>query len=178
MDKRNVFLIILVFVLIAAGIYNFYHFSSRRKAQSAFEVYKLRLAATKRKTNRNSKKPITKVSLKASPQNLLLTLPEGWGRNPFLTPAEIKQIQASKNSFLERESKPVRPLPQYVVTSVIISGAQKVAVIGGKIVSLGDSIGREVVKGITTEGVELAMEGNLRTVKLRQGRTEIKTRVR
>ncbi len=64
-----------------------------------------------------------------------------------------------------------------MVTSILISSAQKVAVIDGKIVSPGDSVGREIVKEISTEGVELAMGNNLRMIKLRQGRTEIKTRM-
>lgn len=178
MDKRNGLLIILIAALIATGIYNFYHFSgSRSKARSVSVASRPKLAATARKIDRNPEKPIQKVSLKASPQNLLLALPEGWGRNPFLTPDEIKQIQEAKNSSYEKDSEPARPLPHYVVTSIIISGAKKVAVIDGKIVSPGDTIGREIVKKISTEGVVLATKGNLRTIKLRQGRTEVKTRI-
>ncbi|HLG31118.1 MAG TPA: hypothetical protein VI387_12995 [Candidatus Brocadiales bacterium] len=167
MDKRNV-LIILIAALIVIGIYNFYHFSGRRRSQPTLVASKPRPAVATKKTDRNPEKPIEKTKK--------FYFPEGWGRNPFLTPAEIKQIQASKDSFIDKESEAVIPLPEYVVTSILISSAQKVAVIDGKIVSPGDSVGREIVKKISTEGVELAMGNNLRTIKLRQGRTEIKTR--
>jgi hypothetical protein len=171
MDRRTVLLIILTVVLIATGMYNFYYFSGRHKPRPAAAAHGSRLATTTKRINRSSEESIQKVSLKTNPQNLYSTLPEGWGRNPFLTPAEINQIRASKNPF------PVRPLPEYVVTSILISGSQKVAVIDGKIVGLGDPIGRETVNEISTEGVKLVMEGNLRTIKLRQGRTEIRTRI-
>ncbi|HHT9126384.1 MAG TPA: hypothetical protein ACFYD6_11275 [Candidatus Brocadiia bacterium] len=172
MDKRTI-LIILIATLIATGVYNFYHFSNRRKPRSNSVGAGFKPTPTSRMVERNPEKPIQKVSSKASPRNLLLTLPEGWGRNPFLTPAEIKQIQAAKNPFTEKESE---PLPQYELTSILISGALKVAVIDGKIVSPGDSIGREIVNEISTDGVVLAMGGNLRMIKLKQGKTEIKVR--
>lgn len=175
MDKRTV-LIILIVALIGIGIYNFYHFTGRRKPWSAPTLPEPKLKTTTRRIDENPKKPIQGVPSKATSQNLLLTLPEGWGRNPFLTPAEIEQIRVAKNPSPEKEPKPVRPLPDYVVTSILISGSQKVAVIDGKIVSPGDSIGREIVKEISTEGVVLAMDGNLRMIKLRQGRVKIKVR--
>lgn len=167
MDKRNV-LIILIAALITAGIYNFYHFSNRHRLQHVPVAPKPKPTATTKKTDRNPEKPTEKTKK--------FYFPEGWGRNPFLTPSEIKQIQASKDSFIDKESEAVISLPEYVVTSILIGDAQKVAVIDGKIVSPGDSVGREMVKEISTEGVELAMGSNLRMIKLRQGRTEIKTR--
>lgn len=157
-----------MFALIAAGIYNFYYYRGRHKAQSGLVVRTQKPTTTTRRIDRNPEKPIEKAKK--------FYLPEGWGRNPFLTPAEIKQIQASKNSSFEKESEPVRPLPEYVVTSILISGAQKVAVIDGKIVSPGDTIGKEIVKEISPDGVELAMEGNLRMIKLRQSRVKIKVK--
>lgn len=168
MDKRNVLIIILIAALIATGIYNFYHFSNKRKPQPAPAEPRQKLAAPTKKIDRNPEKSIEKVKK--------VYIPEGWGRNPFLTPDEIKQIHASKIPFPEREPEPVRLLPEYVVTSILISGPQKVAVIDGKIVSPGDYVGKEIVKEISTKGVELAMGSNLRMIKLRQGMTEIKTK--
>lgn len=171
MDKRAGLLIILICTLIAAGIYNFYYFSTKRNTRSTSAASKQKLVATARRMDRTPEKANQKGSLKANHFNSSLTLPEGWGRNPFLAPAETKQIHTSTNPL------PVRPLPEYVVTSILISSTQKVAVIDGKIVSPGDSIGRETVKEISTEGVVLAKGAMIRTIKLRQGRTTIKARI-
>lgn len=179
MDKRDGLLIILIIALISGGIYNFYHFSSKRKSRTASVAPKPRHATATKRGNRNpppSYPPPRRVSARTGERVEEFYFPEGWGRNPFLTPAEIKQIQASKDPLLENESMPVRQLPQYVVTSILIGDAQKVAVVNGMIVIPGDSIGREVVKEISIEGVELAMRGNRRTIKLKQGRTKIKTK--
>lgn len=171
MDKRTGLLTILIFALIATGIYNYYYFSTRHKPRPVSVASRQKITTTTKKMDRTPEKPNQKGSLKTSLLNLSLTLPEGWGRNPFLTPAETKQTHASKIHL------PARPLPVYVVTSILISSTQKVAVIDGKIVSPGDSIGRERVKEISTEGVVLAKGANIRFIKLRQGSTMIKARI-
>lgn len=170
MDKRVGLLILLLLALIATGAYNFHYFSNRRKPRPVAAAPRHRVSNTTRSINKNPERYSHEGSLIASTQPVTLALPEGWGRNPFLTQAEIKQIQVSKIPF------PARPLPDYVVTSILISGTQKVAVINGKLVSPGDPIGMEIVKDISAEGVKLALKSMQRTIKLKQGRTKIRTR--
>ncbi len=101
-------------------------------------------------------------------------LPAGeWGRNPFLTPAEIAALAPEPlipeiinvpEPLLAPLPGQLRVLPQYTV-SVIIAGEEGAwAVVDSRVVRPGDRIGEETVSQINEHGVVLESAGETRQV--------------
>jgi len=95
-----------------------------------------------------------------------------WGRNPFFTPKEIESFQ--KGDEIEEEPELSAPEPVEVervtleVKSILISESVRVAVVSGRVVSVGDSLGPEQVLGINEEGVTIGGNGRTRFLRLTQ----------
>jgi type II secretory pathway component PulC len=93
-----------------------------------------------------------------------------WGREPFLTPAELQPPP--------EEVKPPEPEVPLTVNSILVSKDQKVAVINGSLYSVGELVtgtGHRVVD-IKNGSVLLEKEGITRQVPMRQSTIEIKSR--
>ncbi len=86
---------------------------------------------------------------------ILLEHEEGvWGRNPFLTRAEIESLQ--KKEGVPEPSKPVsKPIisKAWEVKSIMITDTGRVATINNHIVTVGDFVGEVEVLEINEESV-------------------------
>lgn len=97
-----------------------------------------------------------------------------WGRNPFLTRDEIASLG-------KKDARPLSPVstkaptPHWELKSIIISGPEKVAIINGRIVTVGDSLGNQKVLEINPNGVILGGKGGKTVIKLKQPSLSIKT---
>jgi hypothetical protein len=96
---------------------------------------------------------------------------KGWGRNPFLTFEEIAKLRdAGKPVEAPPVEAPRTVLPAYAVSAIVIDnrGVSR-AVIGSRILRVGDRIGTETVKEITPEAIVLETEGKTRKIQLPSG---------
>ena len=95
-----------------------------------------------------------------------LVASESWGRNPFLTPEEIRKPPATRGPERTMERAP----PSLTVTSVLISGDEGVAVINGEFYVVGGIIkGTRIrIVSITTDGVIIETSGVKELIPLAQ----------
>ncbi len=98
-----------------------------------------------------------------------------WGRNPFLTPEEIRKppVKATGASGRTMERAP----PSLTVTSVLISGGEGVAVINGEFYVVGDTIkGTRIrIVSITTDGVIIETSGIKELIPLAQSGVRVES---
>lgn len=100
-----------------------------------------------------------------------VSVPQGtWGRNPFLSLAEIAAMQSQPNLIIPVltpliETPPeAAPLPSYRV-SVIMSGENgNWAVVDSRVVRPGDRLGTETITTITDRGIILEINGQVREI--------------
>ena len=96
-----------------------------------------------------------------------------WGRNPFLTPQEIRALNEPQLVAEERKEppKPVEPsaLPLYVVSGIVSGNRNRanMAIVDGRRVEPGDRLGSEIVKEVKEQGVVLEREGHVRELLLK-----------
>ncbi len=99
-----------------------------------------------------------------TPPGAEMEFPDTLGRNPFLTPEEIRLIASGE--LIEEPPPPVEagPLPEYKISALLkdnVSG-DFVVLIGGRTYRQGQMIGQEEVVRITENSVELESQGGLR----------------
>ncbi|MCQ4574270.1 MAG: hypothetical protein NOU37_03340 [Candidatus Brocadiales bacterium] len=98
-----------------------------------------------------------------------------WGRNPFLTPEEIRKPSVKATRASERTME--RAPPSLTVTSVLISGEEGVAVINGEFYVVGDTIkGTRIrIVSITTDGVIIETSGIKELIPLAQSGVRVES---
>lgn len=97
-----------------------------------------------------------------------------WRRDPFLTAEEERALLSPKAVPQRAKSAaPPAPLPSYSVKAILISEAEKVATIGGRLISEGELLGEERVVEIRPDGVVLERAGQRRRIGLPGGTTPI-----
>jgi hypothetical protein len=94
-----------------------------------------------------------------------------WSRDPFFTAAEEQALATPK--VATAPVTPPAPLPAYTVKAILISGADKVAALNGRLVSEGDAIGEERVVEIRPDAVVLERGGQRRRLAILGGTTPI-----
>lgn len=192
MDKRRKLLIVVLAFLFIVMAYRNYNLLFK----GAPPVVREATAPTTKKggtaTAREGKEKVmavaptpspTAIPIKFEPIDVDPYLLEGqlisgqWGREPFLTPEELRPVVPVEEKPPEEEE----PLP--VVKSILVGGGKKVAIINGEWYNVGDLImGTNYrVADITVDGVMLEKVGQQ---KLRQvvkpnpteGRIKIRSR--
>jgi hypothetical protein len=103
-------------------------------------------------------------------------VPETWGRDPFALPywaeedhGTEKQQEGSARSELDR----IGEKPQYNISTILISGSNRLAVINYQVYSEGDKIGGERISEITLDHVVLSDGSEKRELKLPQSQTKV-----
>jgi hypothetical protein len=97
----------------------------------------------------------------------------GWGRSPFLTPDEINKL--NQPEAIAAVEAPPQPKPQaeppglpiYAVTGIISGGQGRWAIVDGRLLRAGESIGTETLKEVKDRGIVLEHEGQMRELSLR-----------
>lgn len=101
-----------------------------------------------------------------------------WGRDPFLTPGEIRGMAGAEVTEAElRRPAALTDLTELTLSSVLISGKQAVAIINDDIYTVGDFIADtgEVVLGISREGVLVEGPAGQRLIQLKQSNIPLKS---
>lgn len=105
-----------------------------------------------------------------------------WGREPFLTADEVRRMRRGVVEEPEVRAVEEAPaaLPALIVSSILISDEEKVAIINGEFYTVGDMIPAtgESVAAITPDGVLLEVAGSQRLITLEQSKIRLKTRER
>jgi hypothetical protein len=124
--------------------------------------------------------PISLVGLTSEPvqkeeEPVKHLIPETWGRDPFET-AYQAQAEASETSP-EKDAKP-RPQPerggpQYRLSTILITGSNRLAVIDDRVYGEGDQIGGEKISKITLEHVVLTGDFGERLLEVPQPKTQV-----
>ena len=102
------------------------------------------------------------------------TVPDTWGRDPFALPPWVEE---------ETETKPVKAArpqperagekPQYKLSTILITGSNRLAVINDRVYAVGDKIGGEEVSKITLDHVVLSYDSEERVLRVPQPETQV-----
>lgn len=99
-----------------------------------------------------------------------------WVRNPFLTPEEIDFFNGPGMGASENGDLTESGVDAMALSMILISDEKKVAVLNnGKLLSVGDKIGNELVARIDVEGVVLAGNNETRRIDLPQSEIQLQT---
>ncbi|MCG6916820.1 MAG: hypothetical protein LJE89_04650 [Deltaproteobacteria bacterium] len=113
-----------------------------------------------------------KKEVEEKPEELV---PGDWGRDPFYFPYQAAEEVAPPTEKVVRP-KPVSVErgPQYRLSTILISGANRLAVINDRVYALGDEIGNEKISDITLDHVVLSGAYGERLLNVPQPQTQIK----
>ena len=124
--------------------------------------------------------PISLVALQSEPVQMKEEpakelIPDTWGRDPFETPYLVQPEDTKTSS--EKNGKP-RPQPerggaQYKLSTILMSGSKRLAVINEKVYAVGDQIGSETISSITLDHVVLSGAGGERLLEVPQPKTKV-----
>jgi len=101
-------------------------------------------------------------------------IPGGWGRDPFYSPYQKAEETAAppKKVAGPMPGSEVRG-PQYRISTILVSGTNRLAVINDRVYAVGDEIGRETVSSITLDHVVLTGSYGERLLKVPQPQTQV-----
>lgn len=124
-------------------------------------------------------RPFQAIPVKAASFNQLVASGR-WGRNPFLTADEIRNLSKRPEKRATVIAGIPRAQPDLRVTSILISGDEGIAVINGEFYTVGDVIpatGDRIV-AIMPDQVLVEVGGIQKQIPLRQSRIPLKSRER
>ena len=101
-------------------------------------------------------------------------IPGGWGRDPFYSPYQAAEETATPTEKVAR-SRPdsEKQGPQYKLSTILISGSNRLAVINDRVYAVGDEIGREKISEITLDHVVLTGDFGERLLEVPQPLTQV-----
>jgi hypothetical protein len=166
-NKIVVYCVVGVVVFLWLGVWLFG--PKREKVQPGAPLDKMLVTLTQ--SGKEEKKEV-----KGKPEELV---PSGWGRDPFYSPY---QVAVETPSPPEKVAKPkparVQQGPQYRLSTILISGSNRLAVIDDRVYAVGDDIGREKISLITLDHVVLTGAYGERLLNVPQPQTQIKVESR
>jgi hypothetical protein len=102
-------------------------------------------------------------------------IPETWGRDPFETPYQLQvedtKIPADKGG--KPGPQPVKEGQEYKLSTILISGTMRLAVIDDRVYGVGDQIGEEKISSITLDHVVLTGVQGERVLEVPQPQTKV-----
>ena len=103
------------------------------------------------------------------------TIPETWGRDPFETPfqAKVEDTTTPSEKGDKPRPQPVRQGPQYRISTVLIAGSNRLAVINDRVYGEGDQIGGEKIAKITLDHVVLTGDFGERLLEVPRPQTQV-----
>ena len=101
-------------------------------------------------------------------------IPGGWGRDPFYSPYQVAEETATPTEKVGR-SRPEseKQGPQYKLSTILISGSNRLAVIDDRVYAVGDEIGKEKISDITLDHVVLKGDFGERLLEVAQPQTQV-----
>jgi hypothetical protein len=112
-----------------------------------------------------------KQEVEKKPEELV---PGGWGRDPFYSPYQAAEETATTSQKVARpKQESEQQAPQYKLSTVLVSGSKRLAVIDDKVYAVGDEIGSEKISSITLDHVVLSGAGGERLLEVPQPKTKV-----
>jgi hypothetical protein len=101
-------------------------------------------------------------------------VPGGWGRDPFYSPYQVAEETTTPKERLARPRPGVEKHgPQYRLSTILISGSNRLAVINDRVYAVGDEIGKEKISLITLDHVVLTGAYGERLLNVPQPQTQV-----
>ena len=112
-----------------------------------------------------------KKEIEERPEELI---PGGWGRDPFYSPYQAVEATATPPEKVARP-KPGREEqgPRHRLSTILISGSNRLAVINDRVYEVGDEIGNEKISVITLDHVVLTGAYGERLLEVPQPQTQV-----
>jgi hypothetical protein len=112
-----------------------------------------------------------KKKVEEKPKELV---PGDWGRDPFYFPYQAaEEVVAPTEKVARPKPVSVERGPQYRLSTILISGSNRLAVINDRVYAEGDEIGREKIAVITLDHVVLTGAYGERLLNVPQPQTQI-----
>ena len=103
-------------------------------------------------------------------------VPDTWGRDPFAVPYWTEKDDRTESQPVRAaRSEPERTgdKPQYKLSTILISGSNRLAVVDYRVYSEGDKIGGEKISEITLDHVVLSDGSEERVLMIPQSQTKV-----
>jgi hypothetical protein len=103
-------------------------------------------------------------------------VPDRWDRDPFALPgwvAEQEKGEIPPVKAVRQERPRTGDKPQYRLSTILITGSSRLAVINDKVYAVGDKIGGEEISKITLDHIVLTDNSRERVLKVPQPQTEV-----
>jgi hypothetical protein len=101
-------------------------------------------------------------------------VPGGWGRDPFYSPYQVAEQTATSPEKLARsQPESGKQGPQYKLSTILITGSNRLAVINDRIYAVGDEIGKEKISDITLDHVVLTGDFGERLLEVPPPQTQV-----
>jgi hypothetical protein len=112
-----------------------------------------------------------KIEVEEKPEELV---PGGWGRDPFYSPYQaVAETTAPREKVAKPKPVSGKHRPQYNLSTILISGSNRLAVIDDRVYAVGDEIGKEKISLITLDHVVLSGAYGERLLEVPQPQTQI-----
>ena len=161
-NKIVVYCVVGVVVLLWIGVWLFG--PRREQVQPGAPLDKMLVTLTQ--SGKQEKKEID-----ASAEELI---PGGWGRDPFYSPYQAAEETATSPEKVARsQPESGKQGPQYKLSTILITGSDRLAVINDRIYAVGDEIGKEKISDITLDHVVLTGDFGERLLEVPQPQTQV-----
>jgi hypothetical protein len=103
-------------------------------------------------------------------------VPDTWGRDPFALPgwvAEQEKGETPPVKAVRQRGPRTGDKPQYKLSTILITGSSRLAVINDKVYAVGDKIGGEEISKITLDHIVLTDNSQERVLRVPQPQTQV-----
>ena len=102
-------------------------------------------------------------------------VPAEWGRDPFAVPyeVEVEERPTRTEKVTRPKGKPGAGKVHYKLSTILIAGSNRLAVINDRVYAVGDEIGGEKISKITLDHVVLTDGSEERLLRVPQPETQI-----
>jgi hypothetical protein len=101
-------------------------------------------------------------------------VPDGWGRDPFYSPYQaVEETKTPTEKVARPRTETRKQGPQYKLSTILISGSNRLAVINDRVYAVGDEIGKEKISDITLDHVVLTGDFGERLLEVPQPLTQV-----
>ena len=101
-------------------------------------------------------------------------VPGGWGRDPFYSPYQAAEETATPTEKVARpQTESEKQGPQYKLSTILITGSNRLAVINDRVYAVGDEIGKEKISDITLDHVVLTGDFGERLLNVPLPQTQV-----
>jgi len=101
-------------------------------------------------------------------------VPGSWGRDPFYSPYQVAEETTTPPEKVARpQPESEKQGPQYKLSTILITGSNRLAVINDRVYAVGDEIGREKISDITLDHVVLTSDSGERLLEVPQPQTQV-----